>query len=133
MYHHLSLPIRNGITSKVCRFAAPVVGGAMLISTHAAIPMLDQYNGPGARVFGEATTDNWQQVVTAGMSGTLSSISLYSFGGPTTFTVYVDLGLPWHSGANTFETQVTRPWGMEWFSIDLSSAHIQLTAGTHFI
>lgn len=67
------------------------------------------------------------------MSGTLSSISLYSYGGPTTFTVYIDLGLPWHSGANTFETQVTRPWGMEWFSIDLSSADILLTAGTHFI
>jgi hypothetical protein len=133
MYRRSSLPILMGITSKVGRFAAPTAGGLLLISAHAAVPMLDQYNGPGASVFGAAPTDNWQQVVTAGMSGTLSSISLYSFGGPTSFTVYIDVGLPWHSGANTFETEVTRPWGMEWFSIDVSSAHIQLTTGMHFI
>jgi hypothetical protein len=120
------------LLNQVVGLATTFLSSSWLLTAHAAGPVLDQFNGPGASVFGAAPTDNWQQSVTAGMSGILSSISLYSFGGPTTFTVYIDLGLPWHSGANAFETQVTRPWGMEWFNIDVSAANIQLTTGARF-
>ena len=105
----------------------------MSADTVFATPVLDQFNGAGQSVFGAAPTDNWQQGVTAGMSGTLSSISLYSYGGPTTFKVYINLGSPWQSDANAFEVQVTRPWGFEWFSIDVSAANIQLTSGTRYV
>ena len=135
MYRRATSPVKGGITSKLGRLALIAAGGFLLTSVRApgVTPVLDQFNGAGASVFGVAPTDNWQQGVTAGMSGTLSSISLYSYGGPTTFTVYINLGYPWQSDANDFETQVTRPWGAQWFTIDVSAANIQLTNGTHYV
>jgi len=135
MCRYAASAVKSGIMSKTGRLAIVAASGFLLTSVHApgVTPVLDQFNGAGASVFGVAPTDNWQQGVTAGMSGTLSSISLYSYGGPTTFTVYINLGYPWQSDRNDFETQVTRPWGAQWFTIDVSAANIQLTAGTHYV
>jgi hypothetical protein len=135
MCRHAASAVKSGIMSNAGWLAVVATGGVLLTSVHApgATPVLDQFNDAQASVFGVAPTDNWQQGVTAGISGTLSSISLYSYGGPTTFTVYINLGYPWQSDANDFETQVTRPWGAQWFSIDVSAANIQLTNGTHYV
>ena len=135
MFHDL-LPI--ALKRSRSAAAAPttfLVGTLLLMSADSllATSVLDQFNGPAVSVFGSASTDDWQQGVTAGMNGTLSSISLDSYGGPTTFKVYINLGSPWQSDANTFETEVTRPWGGGWFSIDVSAANIHLTQGEHFV
>src|SRR4051812_21859735 len=135
MFHHpLSIALKRSL-SEAAALTARLVGALLLMSADnlLATPVLDQFNGPAVSVFGSASTDNWQQGVTAGMNGTLSSISLDSYGGPTTFKFYINLGSPWQSDANAFETEVTRPWGGGWFTIDVSAAHIQLTQGEHFV
>ena len=135
MFHHL-LPIAlNKRRSNAAALTTRLSVALLLMNAEGlvAASMLDQLNGPAVSVFGIASTDDWQQGVTAGMSGTLSSISLDSYGGPTTFKIYINLGLPWQSDANIFETVVTRPWGGGWFTIDVSAANIQLTQGEHFV
>jgi hypothetical protein len=123
------------IGSQVGRLATSAVVSLLLMAANivVAAPILDQFNGAGQGVYGTAATDDWQQKVTAGMDGTLSRISLYSYGGPTTFKVYVNVGSPWQSDPNEFEVMVTRPWGSQWFDIDVSAANIRLSRGNAFV
>jgi hypothetical protein len=134
IHHPLPIALKRS-RSEAAALTTCLVGALLLMSADSllATPVLDQFNGAGVSVFGSTSTDDWQQGVTAGMNGTLSSISLYSYGGPTTFKVYINLGSPWQSDANAFETEVTRPWGSGWFSIDVSAANIQLAQGDHFV
>lgn len=126
----------NQIKLKVAGLAWALVGGFLLQRGDlvAASPVLDQFNPVGASLYGVAPTETWQQGIRAGISGTLSSISLYGYEGKT-FDFYINLGTPWQSDTHNFQARVTVPQGTwpGWFSINVSAANIQLLSGTSYV
>jgi hypothetical protein len=96
-----------------------------------AIAVLDQTNEPANYGFNSQAIDhNWQQGVTAGLSGFLTAISLYVTEAPGSFYFNLYGTGPWNIGAPLF-TQLLSPNG-GWTSIDVSSAGLFLTAGQSF-
>jgi hypothetical protein len=97
-------------------------------------PFLDQSSVVGNETLlvglGDASSD-WQQEITAGADGFLSSVSLRIIG-PGSLIFYLNLGPAWQSDANNFETEVSVPYS-GWFSVDVSSANFQVAPGTHYV
>ena len=97
-----------------------------------AIPVLDQANDPfSAGLNGAGDTRTWQQGVTAGLSGLLSTIEI-SVGEVGTLDFFVNVGAPWQSDSNDFQNAslaVTPGWN----SIDISSANILVNPGDQFV
>jgi PEP-CTERM motif len=93
---------------------------------------LDQENLPNGAAFStQASGLTWQQSVVSGLSGSLTSVSLFSEGHPGSFLFFVNFGLGWQTDANDFELLVAPPSGAE-FSIDLTSAALPIRAGESF-
>jgi hypothetical protein len=92
-----------------------------------AAPVLDQQAAP----FGGSLYEGfeWQQEVTAGVTGQLAGLTLYGAG--TNVTVRVNPGSGFHSGPYAFSQAVQLASGGTY--IDTSSANIQLTAGQQFV
>ncbi len=97
----------------------------------AAAPVLDQaYDVIGGVHFNGGTSGyQWQQGVTAGLSGLLTSVELnFVFTGST--RVFINVGAPWQTDSDDFSSAVSVSPG--WQSIDVSSAGIHLAAGDVF-
>lgn len=97
----------------------------------AALVLDQSYEEAGASHFtGGIAGYQWQQGVTAGMSGLLANVELNFFGTGTT-RVFINPGAPWQTDADAFSTAVTVS-APGWTSIDVSSAGIHLTPGDEF-
>src|ERR1041384_1516477 len=95
-----------------------------------AIPVFDQQQPNDTFSFLAAPTD-WQQGITAGISGQLTGIDLYWItGGPVTFGI--NLGAPWQTDTDSavISSPPFSPSG--WNHYDLTSAGIYLVAGQQF-
>lgn len=100
---------------------------ALFAGAARAAPVLDQQALPfGGSVY-EAF--EWQQTVTAGVSGRLSGLTLYGAG--TNVTVRVNAGDGFYSGPYAFSQAVTLAPGGAF--IDTSAAGIDLSAGQRFV
>jgi len=112
---------------KLKLFVAAVVAAFFSGAVAQAAPVLDQQALP----FGGSLLESleWQQQVTAGVTGQLTGVTLYGAG--TDLTVRVNPGSAFQSGPFAFVgTAHLAPGGT---FIDLSSANIQLTAGQTFV
>lgn len=98
----------------------------------AAAPVLDQaYDDIGGTNFtGGIAGYQWQQGVTAGLGGLLTSVEL-NFASTGTTRVYVNLGAPWQTDADDFSAAVAVP-AVGWTSVDVSNAGIFLAPGDEF-
>lgn len=104
------------------------LAAAMVVCTSAqAAAVLDQINQPGRGVLNESV--EWQQEVTAGVSGQLAGITLY--GAATDLLVRIAQGDAFYSGAYAFSQ--TTSLAADGVFIDTSAANIMLTAGQHFV
>jgi hypothetical protein len=76
----------------------------------------------------------WQQQVKTGLTGKLTSVDLFFQADPNavlqSFSFFINKGAGWQADANDFSAIATPTLG--WFSIDVSSANINLTAGELF-
>ncbi len=101
-------------------------------SSASAIPVLDQVNElqQNANYNGTAPSLTWQQGVTSGASGLLSSIDL-NFSGAGTIDFFINLGAPWQTDANDYQDMSLSVLS-GWNNIDISSANIFLSSGDMF-
>lgn len=97
-----------------------------------AITVLDQVNDfqPNATYNGTSPSLTWQQGVTSGASGLLSSIDL-NFSSAGTIDFFINLGAPWQTDANDYQ-DMSLSVLTGWNNIDISSANISLSAGDTF-
>jgi hypothetical protein len=96
--------------------------------------VLDQYHlaNSESALFGvSGTTSKYQQEVTAGQAGILSTVAIRVFD-PGTFDFSINLGSGWQSDANDFQTRVSTA-ARGWLSIDVSSANIRLQEGLRYV
>lgn len=108
-------------------------GVALILSTPvAASPVLDQsYDVIGGTNFnGGSSGYQWQQGVTAGLGGLLTSVEL-NFISTGSTRVFINLGAPWQTDSNEFSGTVDVSTA-GWTSIDVSSAGIHLVPGEAF-
>lgn len=104
---------------------------AMLTTSHAAV--VDQQNLPKPHSFNtQDTLLKFQQEIVAGLTGTLTSIDLYTASAPGTFTFFINLGSGWQTDLDDFSMSIA-PSASSTINIDVSSASIALTAGDHFM
>jgi hypothetical protein len=103
-----------------------VVAFAILTAGHAfATPVLDQSN-PATNA--SYCNCNWQQTITAGMTGKLTGVALYGNGSTT-----VRIGLAPGYNANNWAGTVVGATVNQDNIIDLSSFNIFVTAGQSFV
>jgi hypothetical protein len=102
-------------------------------------PILDQYNTDtlSSSLNGGSGAYEWQQGVTAGITGQLSRLALYvvlapDIGETASTQISVSVGPPWRAGAPAWMT-VTAPVVSGWNSFDLSKAKIFVTAGDEYV
>jgi hypothetical protein len=101
-------------------------------SPAAAVTIPDQVQPDWAtNQYGASATLNWQEEVTAGVSGKLTTVQLWS-GQTTTGSVSINVGSGWQTDANEFTGTITGMGGTNWSSVDVSSANIMLNAGDKF-
>lgn len=108
-------------------------GVALILSTPvAATPVLDQsYDVIGDTNFnGGSSGYQWQQGVTAGLDGLLSSVEL-NFASTGSTRVFINVGAPWQADSNEFSSTVDVST-TGWTSIDVSGAGIYLAPGDMF-
>lgn len=110
-----------------------LISGMSMIAE--AIPILDQ-ESPGsldAQFNGSNIELNWQQEVSVGINGRLTSVALYAFYfGVGSFDFYINTGTGWQTDSNDFSSTFTAPHS-GWFDIDVSSANIRFSANDHFV
>ncbi len=95
------------------------------------IQALDQQSICGNTWFnGDASIFTWQQEVTTGVAGQLTSFDLYLYTGST--HVFINVGPVWQFDANDFEQTITAT-SDGWFNIDTSAANINLGAEENFV
>jgi hypothetical protein len=108
--------------------AVAALAAATLVTSSAnAASVLDQNSAPGGGAFNESL--DWQQQVTAGITGKLVGITLYGDG--TALNVGVSAGDAFQAGPYAFSSGETLSASGTF--IDVSAANIFLTAGDHFI
>ena len=74
-----------------------------------------------------------QQGITAGASGQLVGVDLWSHGDDLgSFNFFVNIGTPWQTDTNDFSTMYTFTTPNGWNFIDISSANINLIDGELF-
>lgn len=112
------------------RLASAVAGSLILASAAGAahaVAVLDQSNLPTNLRYTD--TDEWQQEVTAGVSGELDGIELY--GGDVSNLVRIAVGDAFQTGP--FDFSQTVHLTATGLYIDTSAAHITLSAGDTFV
>ena len=121
-----------------CWVGCVVVLLLMGVSTGVGLagPVLDQVSLPspgGAAISPGATSpsDIFQQGVTCGVTGLLTSFELYAWTAGSA-TVFVNKGLGWQADASEFSTTMTSV-GQGWYSFDASAAGIYLNDGDAFM
>jgi hypothetical protein len=141
---HGGLPMRHLNTVLILFPLLSVATGADSNATSSATEgrersILDQYNTDtlNSTLNGGASPYEWQQGVTAGITGQLTRIALYvvidpQYGATATTEVSVSLGAPWQSGAPAWMT-VRAPVRSGWNTFNVSKAKIFLTAGDHYV
>jgi hypothetical protein len=106
-------------------------------STARATPLLlDQFNeAPFATEFNTSSARlEWQQQVVPGVTGQLTSFAffvgkIYGEGG---LEVFANIGSGWQTDPNDFLAVIT-PTTPGWYSMDVTAAHIFVTAGSPFM
>jgi hypothetical protein len=100
-------------------------------------PLLDQENADvfSSLLNGGSADYEWQQGVTAGVTGQLTRIALFvdysdSAGEPAATQVSVTLGAPWQSGVPAWRT--TTVLGVGWTTFNLTGAKIFVVTGDEF-
>ena len=96
----------------------------------ASAAIIDQQNGPGNTSFNGSAGFNWEQGVTAGITGQLVGVDIWD-NSATSTTLTINRGSPWQSDANDFSQTISTTPGT-WTHVDLSSANLQFTAGDQF-
>jgi hypothetical protein len=102
--------------------AAVIALGA---SAASAAPVLDQNNTPNFNVGFCGGDCEWQQQVTAGVSGLLTGVEMFGFGPEE---LRIGLGAAFSHGPFLFDQVVPVAT-----VVDVSAAHIIVTAGSHFV
>lgn len=76
----------------------------------------------------------WQQEVTVGVAGRLSRIELFANSAGSA-TIGINLGAPWQTDANDFETTMLVGAGQvrTWVSIDMSASGLSFDVGDKFV
>jgi PEP-CTERM motif len=125
----------NRIDFKYARFALASLALAVVGTQAAAVPVVDQsFDTIGDTSFyGGLQSLTWQQTVTAGLTGTLSSVQVYFNDGNLAQGIrfFVNLGAAWQSDTNDFQNDITLVSG--WNTVDVSAAGILLNAGEQFV
>jgi hypothetical protein len=88
--------------------------------------------GSGAPVNTPDGCSEIQQAVTAGRTGQLVRVELFTASGRGTGRLYVNKGSPWQTDGNIFaaDIRVTRPG---WFSVDVSGGKLCFNKGDRFV
>jgi len=96
--------------------------------------VLDQqnlgFNTPPSDFNGGNAAFEWQQGVTAGLSGLLSQIDIYAVTAGTT-RLFLNQGAPWQADTDDFSTNAVLAVG--WNSFDVSGAGISVVPGFQFV
>lgn len=96
-----------------------------------ALPVQDQFSPYTNATFNNG---NFQQQVTAGLSGKLAGVSLYNWGGQSqNLSFYLNLGSGWQTDPNNYGASITLTIPDDWNYIDVSSANIILNSGDQFM
>jgi hypothetical protein len=99
--------------------------------------LVDQVNSYMDASFEDDSVGGWQQEVTVGMAGYLVGIDLYWYRKywPYNNQIFfaVNVGSPWQSDANDFQSIVTFTNPNGWNYIDVSSAGLYFLAGDKFV
>jgi hypothetical protein len=102
------------------------------IGATAAAEALDQSSPNGDTDFnGHHSGFNWQQEVHVGIAGKLTRVEIEVEIPGTTF-FYLNVGAPWQADPNDFETTIVAN-SRGTYSIDVSSANIQLAVDDRFV
>lgn len=113
-----------------------LLGAALLLSSTSlqAASVIDQVNeytdSPIVYFNGNQSGTKWQQEVTVGISGQLSSIDLLFQDGDE-IDFYINVGSGWQSDTNDYFSIIYPSAG--WLSINVSSANIFLNTGDNFV
>jgi hypothetical protein len=99
-----------------------------------AVPVLDQSNDvlSGYGINTSASLFDYQQGVTAGVSGVLTQLDLFVMEQPGTFALTLYNGAPLQNGPAAYTTILTLTPDSGWTSIDLSAAGFSVVAGSQF-
>lgn len=92
-----------------------------------ATPIVDQVNLPVNAIF----SGNWQQEITAGVTGWLTGVDVFLNGSGRTVNLAINLGPPWQVDAPEFAQSILTN-GAAVYSIDLTPAHIFVNIGDVF-
>ena len=104
----------------------------LAVGSASATPILDQQNTVmSSQLNGGSVAYAWQQGITAGLTGQLTTIEVFAFGTAGTTQLFVNLGAPWQSDVNDWSTVALINPG--WNSFDLTTANIFLHAGDQFV
>jgi hypothetical protein len=125
---------RKPLFSKTSLICFGIVFLAFSEPLYAAI-VLDQHNDNVASFdqgFAATFSEYREQGVTAGVTGRLSSFDIYvSQGGFA--DLFINLGAPWQSDANDFDTGFISISSTGWYSVNIpSTVNIMLHAGDQF-